>query len=125
MNEKFSAELNRLMRQHEPSLSIRELADELGLTYEFARKLVRGYNLPTRGSMIIMASLFGVQVTRLEEFAQEDRMTAEFGPEITSIIINPETRTLVSGLAELNEAERQEVLSLLQKLLKNARVATT
>lgn len=118
MNEKFAAELDRLMRQHEPRFSIKTLADELGLTYEFVRKLVRGSNLPSPGTMINMARLFGVEVSELEELVKEDQFAATFGREIASILFNPETKALVLGLNQLDNIGKKQVLGLLDKLLR-------
>jgi transcriptional regulator with XRE-family HTH domain len=117
---RFATELGKLMDNHEPPLSIADLAAELGLTYEFTRKVVRGMNLPTKGSLIILANLFNVEVTWLEDLTTEDKMADAFGRDVASIMSNPDTKALIHGFSALDSAAQKEVLSLLRKLLKDA-----
>ena len=117
-NERFATELSKLMDSHEPPLSISELAEQLGLTYEFIRRLVRGYNLPTRGSLIIMSRVFGVDLDWLESLVKEDKLAQEFGRETAAILSNPDTRALVAGMAELDDAGKIKILDLLNELLE-------
>jgi transcriptional regulator with XRE-family HTH domain len=118
LNERFATELRKLMESHEPPLSIAEMADQLGLTYEFIRKLVRGYNLPTRGSLIILSRIFGIDVDWLESLVKEDKLAQEFGRETARILSNPDTKALVAGMAELDDAGKIKVLDLLNELLE-------
>lgn len=118
MHERFSKELENLMKHHDPPISIRDLADRVGLTYEFIRKLVRGQNLPTRPILISMASILEVDFSSLEEWVKEDQCAAQFGRETAALLFDPEKKALIRGLSCLAECEKIRVLGLLKELLQ-------
>lgn len=122
---RFAREIERLMSEHMPAMSINDLAGELGLTYEFVRKLVRGLNLPTQGSVILLSKIFKVPVEQIEDWVKEAKLGSLVGNDVAALMFNPETKALVSGLAELDDAQKREVLSLVLKYVKaNARQKT-
>jgi transcriptional regulator with XRE-family HTH domain len=117
-HKRFSFETRRLMANHEPPLSIRDLADRIGLTYEFIRRLVRGQNLPTRPILMAMARIFDIDPSILDEWVKEDRCAAEFGKDCAALLFDPETKVLLHDLSCLADADRDRVLSVLKGLLE-------
>lgn len=91
------------------------------MTYEFARKLHNGQNLPTRGSLIILSGLFNVPIEQLELLVQEDKCSAEYGPGVASILFDPVRRPLVEGISNLSDNDQRKVFRLLHDLLEAIR----
>ena len=118
---RFARELNRLMKTHEPRLSVTDLADKLGFSYEFTRKLVKGENHPTQQTLIIMSDLFGVVVSQLEVWVTESKLAKLYGQEIAWFMSDPTMKAVNTGLPRLGGADRDEILVFLQKKLAAAR----
>lgn len=121
MHERFAAELNRLMETHEPPLSIRDLSEKLGLTYEFVRKLLRGQNLPTHSSVVLISRIFDAPAEELKLLVQEDKCATEYGRAVASVLFHPTLRSLIEKMSKLGDDEREHVLRLLHDLLEAVR----
>lgn len=117
MHERFANELSALMRDHQPRLSISMLAEQLGFTYEFVRKLIRGQNLPTQSTLIAMARIFGVEASALEGWVREDKCAEMFGREFALLLSCAEAKELITGFVRLDQTGKEKVLALIKELI--------
>lgn len=68
--------LGRLMRDRE--VSIRGLASGLGVTYEYARRLVKGEALPSRQSAEGIATFFGLDGVELSRMIDSEKIRRRY-----------------------------------------------
>ncbi len=66
-------------RMEELNLSIAELAQKVGATYEHVRSLVRGKAVPSRLMVQALADALKINKAELERLATADRIRAKFG----------------------------------------------
>jgi transcriptional regulator with XRE-family HTH domain len=105
---KFATELNRLIKSHEPRLSTRLLAGELGLTFETIRRLRRGHHSPSKPTMILISKLFDVKESDLQTWVKHSKLAKEYGPEIADILFDPERRPVEALNAQQGSTKRAE-----------------
>lgn len=74
---KTGATINALLEQH--GLSIRDFAIQLDMTYEFARKIIRGESLPSKPMLKQVAAEFEIEVTPLLKDLVADQITKRYG----------------------------------------------
>jgi transcriptional regulator with XRE-family HTH domain len=76
---KFAEHLATLMEEHDPPLGIKELAEAIGITYEHARRLVRGLSIPSPAILIVLADVFGVDRGVLQGLAKTTKFERQYG----------------------------------------------
>lgn len=122
-SQTFAERLQILMEQHDPPLGIKELADKLQISYEHSRKIARGLSVPTRFLIIALAQVFGVDSAELEAIARADQFRRKFGEDSPTPIFNPEVVPFAKAWPMLTEAQKNELLTALKKLVtKNAKI---
>jgi transcriptional regulator with XRE-family HTH domain len=62
------------MKLGEPKLSILNLADELKISYEYARRIIRGINVPDESIVRRAAIYFQVDPENFKRIAHQDRL---------------------------------------------------
>jgi transcriptional regulator with XRE-family HTH domain len=75
----LAQKLNRLMQHKDRPMGIRDLSEALGITYEYARKLVRGESIPSRFILKGIAEHFRLDIRELESLHRAERLRREFG----------------------------------------------
>jgi transcriptional regulator with XRE-family HTH domain len=118
MPGRFAEEFNRLIDTDERRLSTYQLAAELGLTYEFVRKLRRGLNLPTEPTLILISKLFDVQKSVLEEWVKQSKLAKEYSPGIAGILFDPARMTFVSRVSMLDDKTKDKIFWLVERELE-------
>jgi transcriptional regulator with XRE-family HTH domain len=103
---KFAEHLATLMEEHDPPLGIKELAEAIGITYEHARRLVRGLSIPSPAILIVLADVFGV-----------DRGVLQGLAKTPSALAHPEVEMIAKAWNMLSEKQRAEILTLVKRSL--------
>ena len=114
---KFALELKRLMSEHDPPLDIKRLADSLSLSYEHARKIVRGLSPPSELLARELARFFGVAPQRFTDLVRKDRFSREYGEEFEIPASNPGLREIVSAWAKLTDTQKKALLTMLEAFI--------
>ena len=113
----FATELQRLMDQQDPPMEIKEVAKKIGISYEHARKLVRGLAVPTAWLCRDLARFFAVDAGPFAALAQKDRFEKKYG-ESHQITVSDEGLTkLASNWQLLTDQQKQVLLSQLTLFL--------
>ena len=60
-------------------MGIRELAIAAGITYEHARRVVRGENIPSNPLLKVFSGILGLDEKLIERTATHDRLNIKFG----------------------------------------------
>lgn len=66
-------------RMNELDLTVRQIAERTGLTYEHIRKLVRGEAYPSKLALREICSVLGLDVRQMETLAVADRVESKYG----------------------------------------------
>lgn len=111
---KFGLEIQRLMREHNPPMSMIQLSDALGASYEHVRLIVRGKNLPSKYFVTALAKVLEADEARLHEIIKEDRFAKQFGGIIpVSGTTNPEIQPFERAWPLLEEDQKNHLLRTL------------
>jgi len=112
-NQTFANRLRELMLQHNPPMQIIDLSDALQVTYEAARKMVRGRGVPSRFVILEIANFFGTDSADLEAVARADRLRRKYGAEFLLAILDPEVALFNGAWPHLTEEQKTELLARL------------
>jgi transcriptional regulator with XRE-family HTH domain len=114
---KFAEHLATLMEEHDPPLGIKELAEAIGITYEHARRLVRGLSIPSPAILIVLADVFGVDRGVLQGLAKTTKFERQYGRTAPSALAHPEVEMIAKAWNMLSEKQRAEILTLVKRSL--------
>jgi hypothetical protein len=114
----FAQRLEKLMQQHDPPLGIIDLSDKLQVTYEHARKMVRGISVPTRFIILEIADIFGEDAAELVALAKADNFLRKFGPRSPTPIFNPEVTPFAEAWPHLTMEQKDTLLFLLSSFVR-------
>jgi transcriptional regulator with XRE-family HTH domain len=110
----FARELQRLMTEHEPPVSIRAFSSSLGLfTYEHARKLCRSLTLPSKSLTLAIAQFFEVSSDALYLLVKKDQLTRDYGEQLASEF-DPDLAFIASSWPSLSDVQKKSLLSQLE-----------
>lgn len=112
-----ASELQRLMDQYDPPLSIRGLSVKLGVSYEYVRRLVRGLVLPSELASRELARFFGIDCEVFAALVERDRIAREYGNAYLIPNSDPELAKLASSWELLTVKQKQALLSQLDLFL--------
>lgn len=112
-NPTFAKRLQELMQQHNPPMGIIDLSDAVQVSYETARRMVRGLAVPSCFIILAIANFFGADPAELEAVAKADRIRREFGVEIPLANFNPEVAVFNAAWRYLSEEQQTELLAVL------------
>jgi transcriptional regulator with XRE-family HTH domain len=79
------------MDNSEPKMEIRDLADKVGSTYEYIRRIVRGMSLPSKYMLRSLCSALAIPIAEAEQLVAADRIRKENGQAALALTgLNPE-----------------------------------
>lgn len=116
----FGRELKRLMAASESIKSIRDVAIEFEITYEYARRLIRGINIPSKLLVQEVARRFRVDPITLETLASRDRLVRE-GISESVIEMNEDHRLFQDAMNALSESQREMLRKQMDRIIKSER----
>jgi transcriptional regulator with XRE-family HTH domain len=123
----FGQELQRLME--EKNLSLKDLSDKTGSTYEYMRLLARGQNLPSVYFVRAAAAALGTDVSHLENLVKQDKFNRDFGsmvPPAQAAALSPELVPFVRAWPKLDDTQRNTLLQMLKAFVgQQTAVAST
>lgn len=99
----------------EKNLSIRGLAEIVGLTYEHVRRIVRGENLPSKVVIRAICNELGIDVNEAERLAVAAKITATYGAIPMEIAgKNPELEPIERVWNNLTKEQKRNAISMIQ-----------
>lgn len=114
----FAERLKELMQDHTPPLDLKRLAEEADISYEHARKMVRGDTIPTKFIIRTLATFFKVESSPLEALANSDRFSKKYGKHAPASVFNPDIAPFAKGWDMLTETQRVSLLNQLKTYLE-------
>ena len=113
--------LGRLMKDR--AVSIRGLASALGVTYEYARRLVKGEALPSRQSAEAIATFFGLDGVELSRMVDSEKLRKLYPHAGERVIKNnlPVDWSIIWD--RLTEDQQSDLLLLATRWAERARAA--
>jgi transcriptional regulator with XRE-family HTH domain len=110
------------LRMKERNISIRELATQSHLSYEFIRKLVRGLSVPSRPVLEGICGVLGLNSTQMARLVDMARLRINYGPILEELT----GRTPALGKAEqfwsqLKPEQREMVIELMSAMTRKNR----
>lgn len=93
--------------------SIRSLAKATGISYEHARKIVRGEASPSRHLLPVICQWLGIDPVRSQTLANMDRVRRKM-PDIAIGVetSDPQLEPLIKIWGKLNTHQREDLISL-------------
>jgi len=116
-NSKFSTRTGELLtkRMLELKLSLRDLANETGRTYEHVRKIAKGDTVPSRFMVQALADALKVDKNELDRTATSDRIRIKFGKIPLELAKkNPELEPLERAWKHLSLEHKEALIDLAQ-----------
>ncbi len=116
-SDHFAQELK--IRMLKLGLSIKDVANESGATYEHIRKLCKGLALPSPQLMHHLAKIVGFKVEDAEKMVVADHINAKFG-KMPAMISgkNPELLPIENVWGSLNAGQKQDLVLMAQSMAK-------
>jgi hypothetical protein len=103
-------------------LSIRDLSSELSMTYEYTRRLVRGYNLPSHSCLTLLSMWFGWSLEEIRRMVVQDKFRLRNGPEgAIAQAFNPEVEPFERSWQLLEQAQKSILLAQLEMFIAQNR----
>src|SRR5438105_15652170 len=97
-----------VQRMNELDLTIRQLAQRTGLTYEHIRKVVKGIAYPSEFALRELCRVLELEVSRMEPLAVADRIEKKYGGIPHALAGNhPELSLLAPWWDRLTEEQKQ------------------
>ena len=118
--QSFARLLQKLMDAHDPPMGITDLADSIQLSYEHARRLVRGIVVPTRFIAMALAAFFKANFSELEAVAKADAYNRKYGQKADASIFNPEVAPFSAAWPMLDDSVKADLLGRLKVHLSKA-----
>jgi transcriptional regulator with XRE-family HTH domain len=113
----FSERLKELMREKAPDYWIQNLADDLQLSFEHARKLVKGLAIPTDLRCEAIARVFDVDPAELIEIAEAEKFHKKYGKTALAPNFNPELAAFSSAWGLLTDTQKSSLLGSLKRMV--------
>jgi len=109
-------------KMNERGVSIRQLADEVGVVYETVRKAVGGIQLPSKRLLRDIANFLKIDPKHAEELRVQEQLTAKYGDAAARLSRkNPELIQIDQFWDFLTAEQKQHITWLVQSLAdKNA-----
>jgi len=105
-------------KMQELGLGIRDVAAQVDISYEFARRLVKGEALPSKWVLLVLSEKLNLDKSELEQAAVADRIQAKFGDAALKLAgKDPEIQPFINILQQLDEGRRKTAMLLLRGLL--------
>ena len=99
-------------RMKELNLSIRELAEKVGATYEHVRSLVRGNAIPSKPMVQTLAKALRMDQVELERLATADRIRVKYGKIPLELAgKNPELEPLERVWPHLSKEHKADLIA--------------
>lgn len=103
----MARKLKSLMQEQSPRMSIRDLAEALGVSYEHARRLKRGESMPSRLLLKGIAEHFRLDIRELELLHRTERLQREFGEVAGASDWSEEIEELAGNWSRLTIVQRE------------------
>ena len=126
--EAFEGRFSSLLRDRMESagLSIREVAEMVGTTYEHVRKCVRGLVIPSKYLAREFSKAMAIDLTEIEEAINEDSIRRKFGALPTFLSVkNPEMEPVEKLWGQLQQDQQHELLERMKMLARRNHMAKT
>jgi len=108
----------------ELNLSIADLAEKVGATYEHVRSLVRGKSVPSKLMVDALAKALKMDSAELERLATADRIRVKFGKIPLELAgKNPEMEPLERVWKHLSEEHKADLIAQAQAWARRDREA--
>lgn len=121
---RFGAELQRMMREHDPPMSTIDLSDALKSSYEHIRLMLRGKNLPSKYFVSAIAKIFDADEDHLNEMIRHDKFTKQFGTAPSPVSDDPELAPFQRAWPYLS-AEQKKMLHEMLMMFVNTLHSTS
>jgi hypothetical protein len=100
-------------------MTMRDLAADLDMTYEFVRRLLRGDSLMSKANLKVMSARFKWNYPEMEKMLVQDRFRRNNGAEgAIAQAFNPEVDPFEKGWALLNDEQKEMLLSQLYTFIR-------
>lgn len=109
----ISEKLNEQMERK--GLSIKDVADKAGSTYEHVRNIVRGNVVPSKYMLRTLSDILGLNQKELEKIAVADRIRIKYGSiplELSGK--NPEIEPIERDWGKLTDAHKKDIITMVQ-----------
>ncbi len=113
----FANKLQQLMNEKSPQYWIQDLADALHISFEHARKMVKGLVVPTRIRVEALAQIFDVDAAELIALAEADRFDRKYGASSAGSIFNPEVAPFANAWGVLTDHQKSHLLGQLEGMI--------
>lgn len=101
------------------NLSIRDVAEKAGSTYEYTRKLVRGLSLPSKYMINTLATVLGWDAAEMHRLMTSDRIRKEHGDIPLELAgKNPEILPIERAWEFLTQQEKDIILAQVQTFVR-------
>src|SRR5581483_8718113 len=107
-------------RMDQLGLSTRQLAKSLDITYEHARRILKGEGIPSKYVLREIATVLEMDLRDLECAANIDRVRKRFG-NVPAISINAELLPIQEAWSDLTAEQRTDLIDLAQKWARRNR----
>ena len=103
-------------------LTIKDLSQRAGVTYEHIRRIVRGEGLPAGPLLRVLGDELGLDIKELTQYASADNIEKKFG-DVPAILSgkNPELAGIERAWTHLNEAQKNDLTGLAREWARRNR----
>lgn len=106
------------------NVSIRDLKEAVGYTYEHIRGIIRGKTVPAAELLEVICEFLHMDYQAAEQMLIEDKIRAKFGSIPKSISQkNPELAPIELVWGRLSEAHKKDLISIANSYYKQDRAA--
>jgi transcriptional regulator with XRE-family HTH domain len=104
---------------NEKSMSLRDLAAKLDMTYEHMRKLMTNRSHPERLTLKEICHVTGLDFKKMEELVVQDKMDRDYGDaRYTAVGRSPRVKQIEPLVSSLSDEQFRMVLAMLRGLSK-------
>lgn len=108
---KFALLVQEAMKDQ--SMSLKDLNESLGITYEHVRKIVKGLTIPSAETAKKFAEVLKLNIKELVDTAMEDKLISKFGSVASKVAgRNPELDPIDAVWDLLTPDDKQEIFGL-------------
>jgi len=123
----YSEELGEIITNalEEKGMTINDLATEMGVVYEHARRWTKGFPVSKR-LLKELCSVLGLDYKETEKVTTQALAVKKFGPAILEAQgIDPEMAPVQRVWKQLEDSQKKDIMALMKSMVKNGREGVT
>jgi len=106
-------------------LSIRDVAEKAGSTYEHVRNIVRGNVVPSKHYLRTLVDVLSLDLKEMEKLATADRIRTKYGKIPLELAgKNPELEPIERAWSHLSDQHKQDLVAMAQTFSKRDKAET-